>query len=76
MYIELVAYIVKALVEQPEMVAVHEVEGSRGIVLEVTVAPDDIGRVIGREGRIINAIRALVETLATHHGQHVTLELL
>ncbi len=76
MYAELVEYIVKALVEQAEMVSVREAQGSRGVVLEVTVAQSDIGRVIGREGRIINAIRALLEALATSHGQQVSLELL
>ena len=71
---ELVEYIVKGLVEKPDEVSVVEVGGPT-ILLELTVADGDMGRVIGKRGRIINAIRALLNVAAAKQGKRVTLEL-
>ncbi|UCC67090.1 MAG: KH domain-containing protein [Armatimonadota bacterium] len=57
---ELVTMVVRALVDDPEQVVVNTVEGERSIIFEVRVAPDDLGKVIGKGGRIANALRTLV----------------
>ncbi|MDQ6692659.1 MAG: KH domain-containing protein, partial [Candidatus Dormibacteraeota bacterium] len=59
-YTELVSYIIKAIVANPEEVKVAMVEGERTNRVEVTLASDDVGKVIGRGGRNIDAIRAVV----------------
>ncbi len=71
---ELVEYIVKGLVEKPDEVSVVEVGGPT-VLLELTVADGDMGRVIGKRGRIINAIRTLLNVAAAKQGKRVTLEL-
>lgn len=76
MYKALVEYIVKALVDYPDEVNVREVSGESSIVLELTVAEEDAGRVIGRSGRVINSIRTIVQSLAAKDGKRVTLEVL
>jgi len=73
---ELVEYIVKSLVDYPDEVSVSEIQGRQGIVLELSVAANDMGRVIGKSGRVINAIRSLLQVTAAKQGQRVTLELL
>ncbi len=55
---DLIEYIAKALVDHPEAVKVTQVEGEQSIILELQVAPDDMGKIIGKEGRIANAMRA------------------
>lgn len=72
---ELVEYIAKSLADQPDEVAVSEVEVETSIVLELRVAPDDMGRMIGREGRTINAMRSLARVLGAKMGKKVTLEI-
>ena len=61
---ELVEFLVRALVEQPDKVEVEEFEEDGDLVLEVSVAEDDLGRVIGRGGRIANAIRTVARAAA------------
>lgn len=73
---ELVETLVKHLVDQPEQVEVKQIEGERVIVLEVRVAPGDLGKVIGRGGRIANALRTVVKAAATKQGKKVNLEIL
>lgn len=73
---ELVEYVVTALVDYPDEVKVHVVEGNSMTILELTVAPSDMGRIIGKNGRVINGIRALIEVLAAKQGKRVTLDLL
>lgn len=68
---ELVEYIVGALVDHPEQVQVNEVAGERSTVYEVRVADDDLGRVIGKGGRIANSIRALVKAAGSKGHRHV-----
>lgn len=72
---DLVEYVAKSLADQPDDVAVSEVEVETSIVLELRVAPDDMGRMIGREGRTINAMRSLARVLGAKMGKKVTLEI-
>jgi predicted RNA-binding protein YlqC (UPF0109 family) len=73
---ELVDYVVKSLVDNPDQVVVTEVPGPAVTILELSVAAEDMGRVIGKNGRIINAIRVLLQVPAAKEGTKVTLELL
>ncbi len=73
---ELVEFIVKSLVDYPEEVVVNEVEGTAATILELSVADSDMGRVIGRNGRVINSIRAILQVMAAKQGKRVTLEVL
>ncbi len=74
MYKDLVEYIVKALVEYPDHVKVTEVEGKSSIVVEITVAQDDMGRLIGKKGRVINSIRTLIQVQGARQGKRITVE--
>ena len=76
MFKDTVEYIVKSLVDHPDDVHVHQDGGDTSIILEVTVNEDDTGRVIGRGGRVINAIRIVVQSLAAKDGKRVSLEVL
>jgi predicted RNA-binding protein YlqC (UPF0109 family) len=62
---DLVEFLVRALVSDPDAVRVEEIEQDDGTVLEVHVADDDLGRVIGRDGRVANAIRTIAKAAAT-----------
>lgn len=73
---DLVEYIVKSLVDFPDQVQVRESESGTTIIVELSVADADMGRVIGKSGRVINAIRAILQVLATKQGRRVSLELL
>ncbi|HEY90060.1 MAG TPA: KH domain-containing protein [Thermoflexia bacterium] len=73
---DLVEYIVKALADEPDAVNLSEIEGENSIMLELRVAPDDMGRMIGRKGRTINAMRSLARVLAAKLGKKVTLEII
>ena len=72
---ELVEFIVKGLVDDPDQVHVVEVQGKTATILELSVASGDMGRVIGKGGRIINSIRTLLQVLAAKQGKRVSLEL-
>ncbi len=73
---ELVLFMVKSLVDKPDMVSVNEVEGERSLVLELKVDPDDVGKVIGKQGRIAKAIRTILTASSTKKGKRVSLEIL
>ena len=73
---ELVEYVVKRLVDEPDQVEVTQSELQKTIVIEVRVAPNDIGKVIGREGRMANALRTLVKAAATKQGKNVTVDII
>jgi hypothetical protein len=60
---DLVQYIAENLVNSPDEISIKRRETSRSLVLELTVAPDDMGRVIGRSGRVANSIRALLRAM-------------
>jgi predicted RNA-binding protein YlqC (UPF0109 family) len=72
---ELVAMIVKALVDEPDEVAVNKIEGERSIIFEVRVAPDDLGKVIGKGGRIANALRTLVRAAGTKERKSIWVDI-
>ncbi len=72
---DLVEYVVKSLVESPDEVSVEEIDESTETVLELTVAGPDMGRVIGKSGRVINAIRTLAQVAAAKQGKRVSVEL-
>lgn len=72
---ELIEYIAKSLVDDPSQVSVTEIQGSTSIILELRVAPEDMGRVIGRNGRVANAMRTLLKVIAAKQGKRVTLEI-
>ena len=72
---DLVEYIAKSIVDEPEQVHVSEIEGENSVILELRVAPDDMGRVIGKGGRTANAMRRLVRVLAAKRDKHANLEI-
>jgi len=72
---ELVEYIAKSIVNAPEDVHVTEEEDERGIILRLQVADDDKGRVIGKQGRIAEAMRTLIRVKAAKAGTRATLEI-
>ncbi|OPX89382.1 MAG: hypothetical protein A4E52_01026 [Pelotomaculum sp. PtaB.Bin013] len=72
---ELVEILAKALVDQPEKVNVNLVEKEKSIVIELRVAQEDIGKVIGKQGRIARAIRTVVKAAATKHKKRVLVEI-
>ena len=73
---ELVEFIAKALVEQPDEVQGSQVEGERSLIVELRVAPEDMGKVIGKQGRIAKAIRTFVKAAATKEGKMVHVEII
>lgn len=73
---QLVDMIVKALVDSPEQVHINETVGESIIILEISVAPDDVGKVIGKDGRIANAIRTVVKAAAAKHEKKVNVEIM
>ena len=73
---ELVEKLVQAIVDHPDEVQVTEVKGERTIVYEVRVAEEDLGKVIGKEGRIANALRTILKAAAAKLGKKVSLEIL
>ena len=72
---ELLLYMAKNLVDDPDSVTVTEVENEDGKVLELHVAPGDMGKVIGRQGRIAKEIRTIVKTVAQRTGEKITVEI-
>ena len=72
---ELVEYIVKGLVDQPDEVVVIEKRQSGLVALHLHVAPDDMGRVIGKGGKVANALRALLRAMAAKENVRVTLDI-
>jgi predicted RNA-binding protein YlqC (UPF0109 family) len=72
----LLDYLIRALVDDPDAVSIARTETSGGELFEVTVAADDVGKVIGRSGRIIKALRTLLRAAGSTDGHHVDLEIL
>ena len=73
---DLVEFLVRALVDDRDAVEVEELEENGDVVLEVTVAEEDLGRVIGRGGRIANALRTVARAAATKEERRVIVEIL
>lgn len=72
---DLLLYIARNLVENPDAVTVTEVEENQEMTLELRVAPEDMGKVIGRQGRIAKEIRTIVKSVAQRNGQKVSVEI-
>ena len=72
---ELLLYMSKNLVDNPDAVVVTESSGDEGTVLELRVAESDMGKVIGRQGRIAKEIRTIIRTVAQRSGEKVTVEI-
>jgi len=73
---ELIEYMAKSLVDDPSQVHVEEIEGTNATIYELRVGPEDMGRVIGKQGRVANAMRALLRAAAARQGRRVTLEII
>ena len=73
---EMLLYITRALVEDPDAVEVEELEEDGDLVFEITVGEDDLGRVIGRGGRVANAIRTVAKAAAVREERHVLVDIL
>ena len=73
---ELVEFVVKSLVDAPDEVSVNVIEGEKSTILELKVAQEDVGKVIGKQGRIAKAIRTILSASATRDGKRANLEIL
>ena len=73
---ELIEFIAKALVDEPDQVRVTEVEGEKVTIIELRVAPSDLGKVIGKQGRTARSIRTLLNATATKLRKRAILEIL
>jgi len=73
---ELLKYIVKSLVDEPDEVNIKTVEGEKTIIMELRVADDDVGKVIGKHGKTINAIRTIVKSALNKDSKKVMVEIL
>lgn len=72
---ELLEYIAKSLVDKPEDVVIHETEGEQGTILELEVAQEDIGKIIGKQGRTARAIRTLMGAVSAKTKKRTVLEI-
>jgi len=73
---EFVEYIIKNLVDHPDKVRITEVGGTHTLIIELAVDPGDIGKIIGKKGKTINAIRTLLMSVASRNGIRVSLEII
>ena len=73
---DLLLYIARNLVDNPDAVSVTEIEGEQELTLELRVAPEDMGKVIGRQGRIAKEIRTVVKAYGLRDGQKIMVDIL
>jgi len=73
---ELVEYVAQSLVDEPDKVEVNMIEGEKSTILELRVAEADVGKIIGKHGRIARALRTILSASATRDGRRVVLEIL
>ena len=73
---ELVLYLAKALVNHPEEVEINEIQGETAAILELRVAKEDLGRIIGKQGRTAKSIRTLLNAVASRTNRKVVLEII
>lgn len=73
---ELVEFIAKSLVDNPDEVKVSEIAGEQSVIIELRVAPEDMGKVIGKQGRIAKAIRTVVKAAAIKQNKRVVVEII
>ena len=71
---ELIEYVVKALVDHPDDLRIAEIEGERTIVYELRCHPEDVGKVIGKSGKTVGALRTLLSTVAARQNRRAMLE--
>lgn len=71
---ELIEFVVKTLVDHPEELRITEIEGERTIVFELRCHPEDVGKVIGKSGKTVGAIRTLLSTVAARQNRRAMLE--
>lgn len=72
---ELLEILAKSLVDSPDSVTINEIAGEQSIILELKVAPEDMGKVIGKQGRIAKAIRTVVKAAAIKENKRVVVEI-
>ena len=72
---ELVEVLAKALVDRPDQVMVAQIDSEKTVHLQLTVAPEDMGKVIGKQGKIANAIRTIVKAAAVKDGRRVHVDI-
>lgn len=73
---ELVEFMAKSLVDNPEAVTVNEINGEQSIILELKVASEDMGKIIGKQGRIAKAIRTVIKAAAVKQNKRVIVEII
>ena len=73
---ELLTFVAQSLVDHPDQVVVRETEGPEAVILELSVAEEDMGKVIGRKGRIANAIRTVVKAGALRENRRVAVDII
>ena len=73
--VEMVRFVAQRLVDKPDAVDVREVDGPESVVIELRVDPDDMGKVIGKQGRIAKAIRSVVKAAASREEKKVIVEI-
>ncbi|TVQ39254.1 MAG: KH domain-containing protein [Spirochaetaceae bacterium] len=73
---ELVSYVARALVDEPDEVEVNVIEGEKSTIIELRVSQSDIGKVIGKHGRIAKALRTILSATSTRTGKRIVLEIL
>lgn len=71
---EFIAYLIKNLVDQPNAVDVQVFDGEQGTVVEIRVSPEDVAKVVGRQGRTIKSLRTIAMTVGARFGRRVRLE--
>lgn len=72
---DLLEYIAKCLVDNPDQVSINETNGEKATVLELTVAAEDMGKVIGKQGKIAKSIRTITKAAAAKEGKRVVVEI-
>lgn len=73
---EFVAYLIKNIVSEPDAVDIRSMPGQSGLLIEIRVAPEDIGKVVGRKGNVIRSLRTLAMTIGARLGRRVHLEII
>jgi predicted RNA-binding protein YlqC (UPF0109 family) len=72
---ELLTFVAQSLVDHPDQVVVRETEGPEAVILELSVAEEDMGKVIGKQGRIAKAIRVIMRSGAAKNNQKIAVEI-
>lgn len=72
---DLVEFMARSIVSEPDAISVRERERAGAVMLELTVDPDDMGRIIGKQGRVANAMRTLLRVAAVKKGKRASLEI-